>query len=224
MATDCRQQQQEGQWVAAHPSQAHRIPCRCQSPSQDVLEVGRQAGMLALTLEGIWARKFIVDTCASHPMDLLVESWQDDGRMIEHKPTRLFWVISHLTGNQWTRRNPIYLPIEAVSTTPSQLPGNAWAHDASSAGVAVSPRASVRLDDSALKTKLRQVKMTGAKTKHVKYYAVTLAIPKASDPATKVSEIVTELVKNLYGIDDNLVLYSYQTKNHTKKKACFVGH
>jgi hypothetical protein len=61
--------------------------------------------------------------------------------------------------------------------------------------------------------------MTGAKTKHVKYYAVTLAIPKASDPATKFSEIVTDLVKNLYGIDDNLVLYPYQTKNHTKKKA-----
>jgi hypothetical protein len=42
-----------------------------------VLEVGRQAGMLASALEGTWARKFIVDTCASHPMDLLVES----GRM-----------------------------------------------------------------------------------------------------------------------------------------------
>jgi hypothetical protein len=53
-----------------------------------VLEMGCQAGMLASTLEGIWARKFIVDTCALHPMDLLVESWQDDGQMIEHKPTR----------------------------------------------------------------------------------------------------------------------------------------
>jgi hypothetical protein len=77
-----------------------------------VLEVGRQAGMLASTLEGIWARKFIVDTCVSHPMDLLAESWQDDGRMFEHSTTRLFWVISYLMGNQWTRRNPIYLPPE----------------------------------------------------------------------------------------------------------------
>jgi hypothetical protein len=64
-----------------------------------VLEVGRQAGMLASTLEGIWARKFIVDTSVSHPMDLLVEAWQDDGWMIKHNPTWLFWVISHLTGN-----------------------------------------------------------------------------------------------------------------------------
>ncbi len=174
--------------------------------------------MLASTLEGIWARKFIVDTCASHPMDLLVESWQDDGRMIEHNPTLLFWVISHLTGNQWTRRNPIYLPIEAISTIPSQLPGNSWAHVASSAGVAVSPQASVRLDASALKTKLRQVKMTGAKTKHVKYYAVTLAIPKASDPAKKFSEIVTDLLTNQYGINGQLVIYPYKQNNHTKNK------
>jgi hypothetical protein len=57
-----------------------------------VLEVGRQGGMLAWTLEGIWARKFIVDASVSHPMDLLVESWQDDGRMIEHNPTRLFCI------------------------------------------------------------------------------------------------------------------------------------
>jgi hypothetical protein len=153
-------------------------------------------------------------------MDLLAESWQDDGRMIKHKPTRLFWVISHLTGNQWTLRNPIYLPPEAVTPTAPQNPGNSWAKVASSAGVAVSPRALVRLADSALKTKLHQVKMTGARTKqHVKYYAVTLTIPKASDPATKFSEIVTDLLTPLYDIDDKLVLYPYQTKNHTKKKA-----
>jgi hypothetical protein len=75
-----------------------------------VLEVGRQAGMLASTFQGIWARKFIVDTTVSHHLDLLAEAWQDDGQMMKHNLTRLFWVISHLTGNQWTPQNPFYLP------------------------------------------------------------------------------------------------------------------
>jgi hypothetical protein len=188
-----------------------------------VLEVGRPAGMLASTLEGIWARKFIADTSVSHPMDLLAKSWQEDGRMIEHNPARLFWVIAHLMGNQWTQRNPIYLPPEAVTTAPPDNSATSWAHVASSSGVAVKPRASVRLDNSALKTKLRQVKMTGAKTKHVKYYAVTLVIPKASDPAMKFSESVADQGKNFYGIDENLVIYPRQTKNHTKKKALLRG-
>jgi hypothetical protein len=175
--------------------------------------------MLASAREGIWAKKFIVDTDVSHPMDLLAESWQEDGRMQEHNPTRFFWVIACLTGNQWTRRNPIYLPPETVTTSPDK-PGNSWAQAASSANTGVSPRTSVRLDDSALKKNLRQVKTKGAKTKRVKYYAVTLSIPKASDPAMKFSsENVTDLVKNLYGIDENVVIYPYQTKNHGKKKA-----
>ena len=187
---------------------------------EKVLEVGRPAGMLASTIEGIWAKKFIVDTSVSHPIDLLVESWQEDGRMREHNPTRLFWVISHLTGNQWTRRNPIYLPhIPDPGPPPQDQSGTSWAQAVSSTGMAERPRASVRLDDSALKRKLRQVKITGAKTKHVKYYSVTLSIPKATDPAMKFSEIATDLVKNLYGIDDNLAIYPYQTKNHAKKKA-----
>jgi hypothetical protein len=36
MARDCHQQQEEGQWFAEQLLQAHQIPCRCQSPSQDV--------------------------------------------------------------------------------------------------------------------------------------------------------------------------------------------
>ncbi len=173
-----------------------------------VREVGRPAGMLASTREGIWAKKFIVDTGVSHPMDLLAESWQEDGRMREHNPTRLFWVIARLTGNQWTRRNPIYLPPETVTPTPDK-PGNSWAQAASSVNMgAMSPRASVRLDDSALKKNLRQVKMTGNKTKHVKYYAVTLSVPKASDPAMKFHEIVT------------LYLYDISIYNVLK----YVGH
>jgi hypothetical protein len=44
-----------------------------------VMEVGRQAGMLALTTEGKWVRQFIFNVGVSHPMDLLKESWQADG-------------------------------------------------------------------------------------------------------------------------------------------------
>jgi hypothetical protein len=105
---------------------------------EQVLGVGGPAGMLASTLEGIWAKQFILDTSVSHPMDLFAKSWQEDDRMIEHNPTRLFWVIAHLTGNQWTRRNPIYLPPEATSKTPDN-PGTSWAQAASSVGVAMSP-------------------------------------------------------------------------------------
>jgi hypothetical protein len=37
-------------------------------------------------------------------------------------------------------------------------------------------------------------------------------ILKAIDPATKFSEIAVDLMKSLYGINRNLVIYPYQTR------------
>jgi hypothetical protein len=183
-----------------------------------VMEVGRQAGMLASTTEGKWARQFIFNVGVSHPMDLLKESWQADGRMKEHNPTRLFWTISRLTGNQWERRNSMYLPTETMATPKSALKaGKNWAEVATTeTGASVR---SVRVDESVLKAKLRQVKITGSRNKTNKFYSLTLSIPPSTDPATKFSEIASDFVTNMFSLDETTTFYPYQAKNRDKKKA-----
>jgi hypothetical protein len=67
----------------------------------------------------------------------------------------------------------------------------------------VSPRAVRKLDDSSLKVRLqqakitgKQVKITGATSKTMKHYILTLSISKASDPALKFSETAMDLAIN----------------------------
>jgi hypothetical protein len=77
----------------------------------------------------------------------------------------------------------------------------------------------VRVDEVALKAKLRQVKISGSKNIQTTFFSITLTLPKASDPAMKFVEIAQDLVKELMTIDDTVVIHPYMSKNRLKKKA-----
>jgi hypothetical protein len=51
--------------------------------------------------------------------------------------------------------------------------------------------------ETAVKDKLRQVKISGSKNVHSKFLSIMLDLPKVSDPAMKLFEIAQDLMKEL---------------------------
>jgi hypothetical protein len=97
--------------------------------------------------------------------------------------------------------------------------GKSWAKVATNPGGARETKKKVvRVDEAALKAKLRQVKITGSKNSKTTFFSITLTLPKASDPAIKFVKIAQDLVKELMTIDDTVVIHPYMSKNCLKKK------
>jgi hypothetical protein len=190
-----------------------------------VREVSRQAGMLAFSNEGERARMFCMETAVSHPFVLFADSWAENKKqMVESNATRVFWTIGFLTGQQWARQI-VKPPPMGPSGHPKpksalKTKGESWAKVATDpAGATSTKKKSVRVDEAALKAKLRQVKISGSKNVQTTFFSITLTLPKASDPAMKFVEIAQDLVKELMTIDDTVVIHPYMSKNRLKKKA-----
>jgi hypothetical protein len=192
-----------------------------------VREVSRQAGMLAFSNEGERARMFCMETAVSHPFVLLADSWDDrKDLMVESNATRVFWTIDGLTGHQWASQIVKPPPMRFSNSSPpkpksalkTKPKGETWAKVATDPGGATEmKKKSVRVDEAALKAKLRQVKITGSKNIHSTFFSITLTLPKASDPPMKFVEIAQDLVKELMTVDDTVVIYPYMAKNRLKK-------
>jgi hypothetical protein len=190
-----------------------------------VREVSRQAETLAFSNEGERARMFCMETAASHPFVLFADSWAENKKqMVESNAKRFFWTIGFLTGQQWARQ--IVKPPMGPSGHPKpksalKTKGESWASKVATdpAGAISTKKKLVRVDEAALKAKLRQVKISGSKNIQTTFFLITLTLPKASDPATKFVESAQDLVKELMTMDDTVVIHPYMSKNRLKKKA-----
>jgi hypothetical protein len=141
--------------------------------------------------------------------------------MKESNATRVFWTVRELTRHQWASQNVNFSPVATVQpskTKPKSAikpPNNSdtWAKVATlEGGVQPAKKKSVRVDDAALKAKLRQVKISGSKNRYSTFFSITLSLPKTSDPPMKFIKIAQDLANELMTVNDTVVIHPYMAK------------
>jgi hypothetical protein len=120
--------------------------------------------------------------------------------MVESNASRVFWTIGVLTGQQWARQTAKPPPRgpsgHSKAKSVLKTKEESWAKVATDPGGALSTKKKlVRVDEAALKAKLRQVKITCSKNSKTTFFSITLTLPKASDPAMKFVKIAQDLFK-----------------------------
>jgi hypothetical protein len=144
--------------------------------------------------------------------------------MKESNMAYFFWTVGDLTGHQWASQNVNFSPVAAIqpSKTKRKLalkPANkseTWAKVAIlKEGVKPAKKKSLQVDKTALKAKLRQVKISGSKNPYSTFFSITLSLPKTLDPPMKFVEIAQALEKELMTIYDTVAIHPYYGQEPT---------